>query len=114
MCGFAGFLGREQFSRGEMDHALQMFCRALSHRGPDDLSVWHDPDSGIGLAHRRLAIADLSSAGRQPMLSHCGRYVLAFNGEVYNHTVLREALAQEQGDISWAGHSDTEVLLECL
>lgn len=114
MCGFAGYFGMSPFSAEKMAYVLRMFCDALSHRGPDDLSTWLDADAGIGLAHRRLAIADLSSAGRQPMLSHCGRYVLAFNGEIYNHVALRSLLEQDLGAISWAGHSDTEVLLACL
>lgn len=114
MCGFAGYFGAPFFSAEKMSHVLRMFGEALKHRGPDDFSTWLDPDAGVGLAHRRLAIADLSSAGRQPMLSHCGRYVLAFNGEIYNHAELRGLLEKEQGLISWAGHSDTEVLLSCL
>jgi len=82
-------------------------ANSIAHRGPDGAGYWHDSDSGISLAHRRLAIVDLSPEGSQPMQSACGRYVLAFNGEVYNHLDLRHLL----GDLSWRGHSDTESLL---
>ncbi len=80
---------------------------AIAHRGPDDHGVWHDAEVGIGLAHRRLSILDLSVAGHQPMQSVCGRYVLVFNGEIYNHPDLRTRL----GEQPWRGHSDTETLL---
>lgn len=79
----------------------------MIRRGPDDAGAWHDGDAGIGLAHRRLAVLDLSPAGRQPMACHTGRYVLAFNGEIYNHQDLRRQL----GGLAWRGHSDTETLL---
>ncbi len=92
------------------DYAAGM-AAALAHRGPDDQGIWCDPAQGIALAHRRLAIIDLSPAGSQPMLSSCGRYALVFNGEIYNHLVLRREL--EEG-FSWQGHSDTETLLACI
>ena len=79
----------------------------LVHRGPDDAGVWADAGAGVALGHRRLAIIDLSPAGHQPMLSDCGRYVIAFNGEIYNHLALRGELAGQ----AWRGHSDTETLL---
>lgn len=80
---------------------------AIMHRGPDNSGVWVDVDAGIGLSHRRLSILDLSPAGHQPMTSVSGRYVIAFNGEIYNHLDLRRQL----GDRAWRGHSDTETLL---
>jgi asparagine synthase (glutamine-hydrolysing) len=82
---------------------------AIAHRGPDDAGLWCQPDAGLALAHRRLAILDLSPAGHQPMLSASGRYVIAFNGEIYNHQALRQEL---QGP--WRGHSDTETLLASI
>jgi asparagine synthase (glutamine-hydrolysing) len=91
---------------------------ALHHRGPDDGGVWVDEAEGIALGHRRLSILDLSPAGHQPMASGGGRYVIAFNGEVYNHLELRQelnrhaSLAMTAG--AWRGHSDTETLLACF
>jgi asparagine synthase (glutamine-hydrolysing) len=89
---------------------------ALSHRGPDDSGYWLDQTAGIALGHRRLSIVDLSPAGHQPMLSRCGRYVLAFNGEVYNFEEIRRQLESHfgSGAIRWRGHSDTEVMLEAI
>lgn len=82
-------------------------AHALTHRGPDDGDTWIDRDAGIALGHRRLSVLDLSAAGHQPMASGGGRYVIAFNGEIYNHSQLRK----EFGDVAWRGHSDTETLL---
>ncbi len=79
---------------------------AVRHRGPDDEGEWVDLSAGVALGHRRLSIVDLSAAGHQPMMSPSGRFVLVFNGEIYNHLELRESLAD-----SWRGHSDTETLL---
>ena len=85
----------------------------LSHRGPDDSGAWTDPEAGIALSHRRLSIIDLSAAGHQPMASPCGRYLLTFNGEIYNHLeVCRELEAR--GSIEWRGHSDTETLVHAI
>ena len=90
----------------------------ILHRGPDDGGQWWDADAGMGLSHRRLAIVDLSAAGHQPMVSACGRFVIAFNGEIYNHLALRRELEHSLPDLfshggreSWRGHSDTETLL---
>ena len=80
---------------------------AIKHRGPDDSGAWADAQAGVALGHRRLAILDLSAAGHQPMQSEGGRYVMAFNGEIYNHLALR---AELEGT-AWRGHSDTETLL---
>ena len=86
----------------------------LRHRGPDDEGVWIDPESGIGLGHRRLAIVELSPAGHQPMHSACGRYVLAFNGEIYNHLDIRAELQAAGFALAWRGQSDTETLLAAI
>lgn len=88
---------------------LERGALALGHRGPDGEGHWWSADGRVGLAHRRLAILDLSPLGHQPMGSPCGRYVLVFNGEIYNYLELRAELAAE--GVSFAGHSDTEVLL---
>jgi asparagine synthase (glutamine-hydrolysing) len=83
---------------------------AIAHRGPDDFGYWVDDEVRVGLAHRRLSVVDLSSAGHQPMISTGGHLVLVFNGEIYNHHELRRELALH-GRSSWRGHSDTETLL---
>ncbi len=86
----------------------------LTHRGPDDHGLWLDPDSGIGLGHRRLSIIDLSPAGHEPMHSASGRFVVTFNGEIYNHRELRSRLESERAAPlgGWRGHSDIETLLQ--
>lgn len=107
MCGIAGFF-ESAASSGIVDArqlALDM-ARTLRHRGPDAEGAWVD-GAGVALAHRRLSILDLSPAGDQPMASESGRFVLVFNGEIYNHLDLRKELPQA----SWRGHSDTESLL---
>jgi asparagine synthase (glutamine-hydrolysing) len=83
----------------------------ITHRGPDDGGYWCDVERRIGLGHRRLAIVDLSPAGHQPMVSSGDRYVIAFNGEIYNHLDLRKELEQAGLEPAWRGHSDTETLL---
>ena len=85
----------------------------LSHRGPDDSGVWIDERICIGLGHRRLAILDLSAAGHQPMFSKNNRYVIVYNGEIYNFSSLKKEL-EIITDISWRGHSDTEILLAAI
>ncbi|WP_368655538.1 asparagine synthase (glutamine-hydrolyzing) [Castellaniella ginsengisoli] len=114
MCGFAGFFAPSRFAADDSTEILRKQSLAIKHRGPDSDGVWCDDVTGFGVAHRRLSISDLSLAGHQPMVSQCGRYILAFNGEIYNHGELRSRLEQEgQGD-AWRGHSDTEALLTCL
>lgn len=110
MCGIAGFWGK-----GCPEPAIaETMALHIEHRGPDDAGVWIDKDAGLALAHRRLAILDLSPAGRQPMQSPCNRYVLVYNGEIYNHQELRDELEAERGAFEWRGHSDTETLLAAL
>ena len=88
---------------------------ALAHRGPDDADVWLDGTAGVALAHRRLAVIDLSAAGHQPMRSRSGRYVISFNGEIYNHQELRHRLDARSGPVAaWQGASDTESLLAAI
>ncbi len=110
MCGIVGYWGG---TRSEAVIVEQMARRIIS-RGPDDSGAWVDEGSGVALAYRRLSILDLSSAGHQPMRSTCGRYVLVYNGEIYNHQDLRADLEVEGGHFDWRGHSDTEVLLAAL
>lgn len=122
MCGFAGFLSLQPLlDKREALSILERMATPITSRGPDDAGYWCDAvgDAAIGLAHRRLAILDLSPAGHQPMACHTGRYVLAFNGEIYNHQDLRRALGVsphpsppgEGVEPGWRGHSDTETLL---
>ena len=105
MCGIAGL-----WNAGAREGDALAMADALAHRGPDDAGVWADADAGIALSHRRLSIIDLSPAGHQPMASPCGRYVLVYNGEIYNHLDLRREL-EASGPIAWRGHSDTETLV---
>lgn len=95
-----------------MEAVLSGMTQALQHRGPDDAGLWCDPASGIALGHRRLSILDLSPLGHQPMFSADGRYVLAYNGEIYNFQTLRSELAALGH--AFRGHSDTEVLLAAV
>ena len=113
MCGIAGFIaaGSDNGPQGLGTIAAAMGT-SLSHRGPDDEGVWIDSEAGVALVHRRLSIVDLSSAGHQPMVSADGRYVMSYNGEVYNHEDMRPALAAR--GIAFRGHSDTEVMLESI
>lgn len=117
MCGIAGFLDSSQVG-AESEAALSRMTGALVRRGPDDLGLWVDREAGVGLGHRRLSILDLSPTGHQPMVSACGRYVVIFNGEIYNHLKLRQELgtltAFSTGDGPWRGYSDTETLLAAV
>ena len=105
MCGLTGYLTQARVEPG----VLNRMTDAIVHRGPDAGDVWADPAVGIGLGHRRLSILDLSPAGAQPMHSKDGRYVIVFNGEIYNFAVLRGEL--EKLGARFVGHSDTEILL---
>lgn len=120
MCGFSGFIDKSFFLQSnEWPSTLGRMGEAIAHRGPDDGGIWFDADAGIGMSHRRLSILDLSPAGHQPMASRSGRFVIAFNGEIYNHLELRQVLDAESRTLSedggekrvWRGHSDTETLL---
>jgi asparagine synthase (glutamine-hydrolysing) len=113
MCGIAGFQTRgRRLAPDRLRRIAGAMADTLTHRGPDDADVWIDADAGIGFGHRRLSIIDLSAAGRQPMGSACGRYVITYNGEIYNFRELREQLRQHGHE--FRGHSDTEVLLAAL
>lgn len=112
MCGIAGFLHSAVTRDVVHDKVrLRQMTSRLSHRGPDDAGYWHDAAHGIGLGHRRLSIVDLSPNGHQPMLSASARYIIIFNGEIYNHLQLRAAMESAGSAPPWRGHSDTETLL---
>jgi asparagine synthase (glutamine-hydrolysing) len=117
MCGFAGFITRDPKVLPYSKSVVTKMASAIIHRGPDDAGVWTDEKVGIALGFRRLSISDLTSAGHQPMQSACGRFIISFNGEIYNHAVLRELIDAEHigsSDIPWRGFSDTETLLACI
>lgn len=108
MCGITGYWDTRGGTADETGRVVQAMAQTLTHRGPDDGGSWHEPGAPA-LGFRRLAILDLSPAGHQPMISPTGRYVVVFNGEIYNHRDLREELAAA-GHL-FRGSSDTEVIL---
>lgn len=112
MCGLVGFLQSLSVKRTDTDTILHNMCSAISHRGPDASGCWASKDVGVWLGHTRLSILDLSPAGAQPMISVSGRFVIVFNGEIYNHIRLRDELNRSGSVVrDWRGHSDTETLL---
>lgn len=113
MCGIAGFVTGRPLNI-DARASLTAMTDAIAHRGPDDDGAWVETERGVALGHRRLAIIDLSPAGHQPMVSASGRYVLVYNGEIYNYAELRTRLEQQGYARQWRGHSDTEVMLACV
>ena len=113
MCGIVGFLGPTGGDQATLATLAQKMSACLSHRGPDDSGVWVDERVGLGLGHRRLSILDLSPMGHQPMASRGGRYVITFNGEIYNYLDIRDEI-EAAGVAHWRGHSDTEVILAAM
>lgn len=113
MCGLAGFIQPASLSpEGHAESVIQRMTAAISHRGPDSAGFWAEEGAEVVLGHRRLSILDLSPAGHQPMHSTCKRYVISFNGEIYNFETLRSEVRGARGEENqWRGHSDTEVLL---
>ena len=111
MCGIAGFIELKRgFDPAALDARARRMAAAIAYRGPDAEGAWVSAPDGVALAHRRLAIIDLSAAGAQPMHGAGGRHVIVFNGEIYNYSEVRAALP----DQAWRGHSDTEVLLAAI
>jgi len=118
MCGFAGYLAPPRTGEGFAPEVIERMTDALIHRGPDARGIWSDSAAGIALGHRRLSVLDLSQAGAQPMVSSDGRYVIVYNGEIYNHVDIRAELdaaaTKEQPRPIWSGGSDTETLLAAI
>lgn len=113
MCGIAGIVDHRLAGNGtEAARIAALMSDQLRHRGPDSHGVWTDEPAGLALAHRRLAIVDLSPDGGQPMVSGSGRYVITYNGEIYNFATLRDELLRSGA--AFRGHSDTEVLLALI
>lgn len=111
MCGINGFYSQ---SSSRFNNVIDKMNLALLHRGPDNSGIWSDINSGTVLGHQRLSIIDLSTAGHQPMQSNSGRYIITYNGEIYNHLELRRELEISNSSIKWQGNSDTETLLEAV
>ena len=110
MCGIAGYISNTRLSENVIDKMISK----LEHRGPDSSGIWRDESTNLVFGHKRLSILDLSSAGHQPMQSKSGRYVITYNGEIYNHLALRNELMKIRPNIIFRGTSDTETLLNCL
>ena len=108
MCGIAGFISE----RNDRAAVLKKMTDALIHRGPDAEGFWLDENSGVSLGHRRLSIRDLSDTGAQPMQSADGRFVLVYNGEIYNAEELKVKILEISPELKFRGSSDTELLLE--
>ena len=113
MCGIAGIVDtRSNRNVESLVRLCETMCQSIKHRGPDDQGIWIDERDGLALGQRRLSIVDLSPAGHQPMISGNGRYVITYNGEIYNFQDLRVEL--EARGVQFRGHSDTEVMLEAF
>ncbi len=113
MCGIGGFLDPHLASRdAELVHRARAMGDAIAHRGPDASGIWTDGAFGLALSHRRLSIVDLSEAGAQPMVSADGRWVICYNGEIYNSDDIRGDTALRA--VAWRGHSDTETIVESV
>jgi len=114
MCGIAGLCALVYDVSVDLSLMAARMGDAIAHRGPDAAGTWQHPPLGVALAHQRLAILDLTPAGHQPMVSPSGRYVIAFNGEIYNHQQLRRELDAAGLAPTWRGHADTETLLAAI
>lgn len=108
MCGIAGLVSGDHLKPS----VLMAMTKSLRHRGPDGQGMWFDKALGVGLVQTRLSVLDLSEAGKQPMISTCQRYIMSYNGEIYNHRELRNRVEIRTGIKSWRGDSDTESILE--
>jgi asparagine synthase (glutamine-hydrolysing) len=113
VCGIAGFWNSNGLPEDIARDTLTKMTDSIRHRGPDDAGFWYDRSAGIAMGHRRLSVVDLSPAGHQPMLSQNTRFVMVFNGEIYNHLEIRQEI-DNTSKIAWRGSSDTETLLAAI
>ena len=111
MCGISGFYSK---NLSTFNNVIIKMNSTLKHRGPERSRVWQDNNSGIVFGHQRLSILDLSKAGDQPMISNSGRFVITYNGEIYNHLEIRKELEEIKSNIKWKSGTDTETLLEAI
>ena len=109
MCGVTGIISKNK-NIPYLSDLLNPMVESLNHRGPDSKGIYFDENNGVALGHNRLSIIDLSTKGHQPMVSNSGRYIISFNGEIYNHLLLRNKI----GVNSWVGTSDTETILSAI
>jgi len=114
MCGIVGFWLSSSSSFDNIQNLIDPMIQSLEHRGPDANGLWINQSSNVALGHRRLSILDLSSTGSQPMESSNGRYVLSYNGEIYNHLEIRRDIQNLNPDYRWRGSSDTETILAAI
>ena len=112
MCGIIGY-SKNKVSHNINQKFIDYGINLLKNRGPDDCGDFYNADQSIGLGHTRLSILDLSKSGSQPMTSLCERYIITFNGEIYNHLSIRQLIEKKRKTI-WRGTSDTETLVEAI
>ena len=113
MCGISGFINfSKTFSKEELSLYASVMSDSMFHRGPNSYGIWVDEKEGVSFSHRRLSILDLSNNGHQPMESSCGRYLIVYNGEIYNFRELRERI--EKSKVKFKSSTDTEVIIELV
>ena len=112
MCGLVGILGWDKSAK-EAENICHKMLNTLDHRGPDNRGLLSVKEQGIYLAQNRLEIVQLGRLGNQPMTSSCGRYEMIYNGEIYNHLLLRKN-SEKLKETNWKGFSDTETLIELV
>ncbi len=118
MCGITGFISNNHLNKNSMQSIIENMTATLNHRGPDHTGFWYDIESQIAFGHKRLSILDLSSAGNQPMVASNEKFIIVFNGEIYNHLDLRKEIKDYANSknikLLWNGSSDTETLLTSI
>ena len=114
MCGIGGLINKNSFSQEDLGNIMSSMAKSLKHRGPDFSSNWIEEGNNLSFVHTRLSILDVTSAGNQPMETLSRKYVITFNGEIYNHQVIRQELNAINKNIIWRSNSDTETLLNAI